>query len=333
MQLWSASNYHWYLKQTFPLEQRTNIQAILWDLDIANKLHLITNQGQYQSITWSWTSQVSYTNTRSLVFLIDGARLLVSDFTHSSVPPPMSSYEILSPKPILAVAFDDDSDQLVLILSDRSIAICGHASGLKEFQTINHLPGIKTVHYVTSIISPSQSPIQTLQNATHFRLMNNQLYFIENAQLHTYHLQTQTKTSLNLSFNCLTTAIDHEQTKHLYLQDEQGKIYRLDQNDLHAKMHFPRPCSHFSVVLNGQYLGLTENYRLYLNTTELAHNCNSYFIHDQTILVYSTLQHQLVFRSLINDQQTSEISYRRTGKTISKKYIGHHPHPRSYLTW
>ncbi|CAF4035756.1 unnamed protein product, partial [Rotaria magnacalcarata] len=67
-----------------------------------------------------------------------------------------------------------------------------------------------------------------------------------------------------------------------------------------------------TAVLNGRFVGLTENYRLYLNTAELAHNCNSYFIHDKTILVYSTLQHQLAFRSLVNDEIVAGISQRRT---------------------
>ncbi|CAF3679104.1 unnamed protein product, partial [Adineta steineri] len=311
LQLWSSSNYHWYLKQSFPFSS-VNIQAIQWDIDIANKLHFITNNGQYRSMTWSWTSQVSYTNTRSLVFLLDGCHLFVSDFTHSSIPPPISSYEILCPLFILAIASDDDHDKLILILSDRSLAICGKSSSLTDYRTIIHLSEIKSAHYVTSLVSSSESPIKNIHNATHFRLINQQFFFIEESHLHIYNLETKTKTSLLLNFQCLTTAIDNEETKHLYLQDEHGKIFRVDNNELHARMHFPRPCSHFSVVLNEQFVGLTENYRLYLNTNELAHNCNSYFIHDKTILVYSTLQHQLAFRSLINHQQTAEISYRRT---------------------
>jgi elongator complex protein 1 len=315
LQLWSSSNYHWYLKQSFPFLS-TNIQALLWDIDINNKLHLITDNGQYYSMNWSWTSQISYTNTRSLVFLIDGCHLFVSDFTHSSIPPPMSSYEIITPLPILAITVDDDHDQLILILSDRSIAICGSSPGLSDYRTIIHLSEMKSTHYVTSVISSSESPIKTIHNSTHFRLINQELYFIEDSHLHIYNLQNKTKNSLLLNFNCLTTAIDNEEVKHLYLQDEHGKIFRLDKNEFHARMHFPRPCPHFSVVPNGQFLGLTENYRLYLNTNELAHNCNSYFIHDKTILVYSTLQHQLIFRSLINDQSVTEINSRRTGKLI-----------------
>ncbi|CAF1949608.1 unnamed protein product [Rotaria magnacalcarata] len=312
LQLWSSSNYHWYLKQNIPFPS-VNIQSLLWDIDIANKLHFITNDGQYHSVTWSWISQVSYTNTRSLVFLIDGCHLFVSDFTHSSIPPPMSSYEIVCPLPILAVAFDDDHDQLILILSDRSLAVCGTSSGLSDYRTIIRLSEIKSAHYVSSIISSAESPITSIHHATHYRLINQEFYFIENSHLHIYNLQTKTiKTSLSLNFNCLTTAVDHEEVKHLYLEDEHGKIFRLDNNELHAKMHFPRPCPHFSAVLNGRFVGLTENYRLYLNTAELAHNCNSYFIHDKTILVYSTLQHQLAFRSLVNDEIVAGISQRRT---------------------
>lgn len=249
-------------------------------------------------MTWSWTSQVSYTNIRSLLFLIDGSHLFVSDFTHSSIPPPMFSYEILCSSSILGVTSDDVHDQLLLVLSDRSLALCDSSP-----------------YRITSLISSSESPIKNIVNATHFRLLNNRFYFIEDGQLHQYDLQKKSKTSLPMSFQCLTTTIGDEESKHLYFQDEHGKIFRLDNEEFHARMHFPRPCAQFSVLFNGQFLGLTENYRLYLNNSELAHNCNSYFIHDRTILVYSTLQHQLAFRSLINDQLNSEISHRRTGKS------------------
>lgn len=265
-------------------------------------------------MTWSWITQVSYTNTRSLVFLIGASHLYVSDFTHSSIPPPMSSYEITCPSSILAIAFDDDHDQLILVLSDRSLAICGSASNLSDFRTIVHLSEVKSAHYVTSVIPSSESPIKNIQYATHFRLINQEFYFIENSHLHVFNLHTKLTTSLPLNFNCLTTAVDHSESKHLHLQDEHGKIFQIVNNELHAKMHFPRPCPYFSVISNGRFIGLTENYRLYLNTMELAHNCNSYFIHDKIILVYSTLQHQLAFRSLENDQIVSEISQRRTGK-------------------
>ncbi|CAF5125926.1 unnamed protein product, partial [Rotaria sp. Silwood1] len=312
LQLWSSNNYHWYLKQSFSYPS-INIQTLLWDIDINNKLHFITDNGQYYSMSWSWISQVSYTNTRSLVFLIDGCHLFVSDFTHSSIPPPMSSYEIICPLSIIAIAFDDDYDRLILIHSDGSLAICSSSSNqINNYRTIIHLSEIKSIHYVTSLISSYESPIKNIHNATHYRLINQNFYFIENSHLHIYNLENKINISLLLNFNCLTTTIDNDDIKHLYLQDEHGKIYRLDNNELHAKMHFPRACSHFSAILNGRFIGLTENYRLYLNTIELAHNCNSYFIHDKTILVYSTLQHQLIFRSLINDQNTVEISHRRT---------------------
>jgi hypothetical protein len=278
-----------------------------------NKLHLITDDGQYRSMVWSWMSQVSYTNARSLVCLIDGTRLCVSDFTHSSIPPPMCSYEIHCPSSILAVASDDEHDQLVLVLADRSIAICGQSSTRTDDRTIVHLSELKSTHHVTSVVCPLDSPINNIHHAAHFRLVNGQFYFIEDNQLHSYDLKTNVKHSLPLNFSCLTTAVGQLDNKSLYLQDEHGKIYRLVNNQLHVHMNFPRACSHFSVLVNEQCLGLTENYRLYLNTTELAHHCNSYFVHDRTILVYSTLQHQLIFRSLVNDQTIVDTCSRRTG--------------------
>ncbi|CAF4155881.1 unnamed protein product, partial [Rotaria magnacalcarata] len=80
----------------------------------------------------------------------------------------MSSYEIVCPLPILAVAFDDDHDQLILILSDRSLAVCGTSYGLSDYRTIIRLSEIKSAHYVSSIISSAESPITSIHHATHY---------------------------------------------------------------------------------------------------------------------------------------------------------------------
>lgn len=305
------------MKQSFPFGSR-KIQAIQWDLDEANRLELFTVNGEYHSMHWSWTTDVSYTNVRSLVHVVDGFRLHVTDFTHSSVPPPLSSYEIQCPKTIHSIAVDDDRQQMVLILSDRSICLCDTTTSSSEHPTVVHLTGLQSVYHIKSIISPTESPIKNIVNCSHSRLLNGNLYYVEDDHLEIYNLDKKTKQTVKMNFSCLTTTISLGEFNHLYLQDEHGKIMRLENGRFENQMKFARPCSHFSVLSTGDCLGLTENYRLYLNSNELAHNCNSYFIHDQTILVYSTLQHQLVFRSLISGQTATETIRRRTGSIMIK---------------
>lgn len=316
VQLWSTSNYHWYLKQSFPFPSE-KIQSIQWDVDQTTKLHLITDRSQFYSMSWTWTSQVSYTNERSLVYLIDGCRMLITDFTHSSIPPPMSSYEIRCSKPIQGVCFDENRNEFLLILSDRSIGVCRptssslSSSNSTDFSTIVHLPHLKTFHYVEKVFSADVSPIKSIQQARHFRFVRNRFYFIENEILSIFDLDQQATEKCPMDFQCLTTTTDgHE----VFFQDENGKIFRFDENqkNFQSRMHFPRCCSTFSILPNGKFVGLTENFRLYLNSNELAHHCNSFFVHDRSILVYSTLQHQLVFRSLLNDEIVCETSSRRT---------------------
>ena len=75
--LYTMSNYHWYLKQRleFDSSRHGNVSALLWDPELAYRLHVALDAGHYLQYTWTWTTNRSAGQTsRDLasVAVIDG---------------------------------------------------------------------------------------------------------------------------------------------------------------------------------------------------------------------------------------------------------------------
>ncbi|CAF1028549.1 unnamed protein product, partial [Didymodactylos carnosus] len=319
LQLWSTNNYHWYLKQCYKFES-LQIQTILWDMESTNRIHFIFDNGQYRTMTWVWVTNIKSADNRTLACVIDGKKLMVTDFTHSSIPPPMCTYTIMCPSTIHSVVSSNNSnDQLLFALSNGVIALCKSSlpssDTVSGYETIKHLPEI-TAHYIQSVIKIDSN----MNDCTHFTLFNDQLYYIELSVLHVHNFERIVQ-SIQLDFLCLTTAIGQNA---IYFESTNGEIFYLNEKQqikIVSKIQFPRRCPQFSIVIQGndeKFVGLTDNYRLYLNSNELLHNCNSYFIHDRSTIAYSTLQHQIGFISLTNSNNTHQNNVidtkRRTGK-------------------
>ncbi|KAH9089560.1 hypothetical protein Ae201684P_007728 [Aphanomyces euteiches] len=87
VQLWTRSNYHWYLKQ----ERRfasTAVASMQWDLEQPNVLHVLTKDGQYIFLEVAW--QV-HANAAATVAVIDGTNVKVTHCAKAMIPPPMAA--------------------------------------------------------------------------------------------------------------------------------------------------------------------------------------------------------------------------------------------------
>ena len=73
MQLYTSSNYHWYLKQSLEFSgvRTERVASVLWDTEHEYVLHVMCGGGQYLRYRWSWTIHSSSDNHTS-VGVIDG---------------------------------------------------------------------------------------------------------------------------------------------------------------------------------------------------------------------------------------------------------------------
>ncbi|ALC45754.1 Elp1 [Drosophila busckii] len=88
--LYTIGNYHWYLKQLLSFKRSDPLALCHWDnrLGEQHTLHVLLESGKHY--TYRWNFAVDCQMHSSSVYVIDGKRLLVTDFSKAVVPPPMS---------------------------------------------------------------------------------------------------------------------------------------------------------------------------------------------------------------------------------------------------
>ncbi|KAJ7125399.1 IKI3 family-domain-containing protein [Mycena epipterygia] len=127
-QLWTTSNYHWYLKHEMAAQPSSpgpgRFTSIEWHPEQALQVVLTTASSIIQR-TYGWETSVSSTgppNDSGTVAVLDGSKILLTPFRTQNVPPPMSSYQLaLSPAQSLSartpvhVSLSPSTDMLALL--------------------------------------------------------------------------------------------------------------------------------------------------------------------------------------------------------------------------
>ncbi|XP_030374223.1 putative elongator complex protein 1 [Scaptodrosophila lebanonensis] len=87
--LYTIGNYHWYLKQVLTYEPDDPLVLLQWDtrLGAEHTLHVILASGK--QLIHRWQFAVDRYERSGVVGVIDGKKLLLTDFAKAVVPPPM----------------------------------------------------------------------------------------------------------------------------------------------------------------------------------------------------------------------------------------------------
>ena len=130
VQLWTTSNYHWYMKQEIRFHN-DNISTIAWDNEAPLLLHIDTASGRYHRFKYAYTT---YRNTAIAsgnlggVAVVDGQNLLVTPFRGANVPPPMAYQTISFSENIASVSFSPksvrDGNAIAVLVTSGEIYIC-----------------------------------------------------------------------------------------------------------------------------------------------------------------------------------------------------------------
>ncbi|XP_065355006.1 elongator complex protein 1 [Calliphora vicina] len=118
--LYTIGNYHWYLKQVLEFSDEQQISYLQWDNRMGEEktLHILFETGKYLMYKWQWC--IDRYNRTGLVCVVDGKRLLLTDFSKAMIPPPMSSQELQLDGEafIVAVCLQGVQDDLQLCIYD-----------------------------------------------------------------------------------------------------------------------------------------------------------------------------------------------------------------------
>lgn len=116
IQIWSFSNYHWYLKQEWHYSKENDIK-FGWDPEKPMCLYTWTLSGQVQLLSLCWDSAVT---GDSVALVIDGSFLLVTPLALGVVPPPMSFFQLKFCTSIRTVSFHQPGEGGSLVAASLS---------------------------------------------------------------------------------------------------------------------------------------------------------------------------------------------------------------------
>ncbi|XP_067647290.1 elongator complex protein 1 [Eurosta solidaginis] len=131
--LYTIGNYHWYLKQVITFDKTNAVINYLWDQRIGEEktLHVWLTNGTY--LIYRWRLDFDRYERSGIVAVIDGKKLLLTDFSKAIVPPPMCSREIASEAYINGCAIGegnhDDLQLCIYDVEDHIQLYCTDVSG------------------------------------------------------------------------------------------------------------------------------------------------------------------------------------------------------------
>ncbi|KII95516.1 hypothetical protein PLICRDRAFT_96071 [Plicaturopsis crispa FD-325 SS-3] len=96
VQLWTTSNYHWYLKHEYSSSSPSRFTSVRWHPE--RPLHIIittTTEIIHRRYAWeTFASARVSPNDSGCVAVFDASHILLTPFRTQNVPPPMSSYQL-----------------------------------------------------------------------------------------------------------------------------------------------------------------------------------------------------------------------------------------------
>lgn len=308
--LYTTSNYHWYLKQAIPFDEKQKISKIMWDndFDVANnkKLHVILHDGTYYTFNWIWNIDHSSGNCDkddSIVAVIDGNKILLTGFRQTVVPPPMSALEIKLDMFVNSVNFAPKTSDL----DPNTFFVCTSNNKLLFYKQTQKFP-LQYKEYKTVDLDKYDFPFQ---NYNWYWVTDDTILCVTADKYNSYNLVEYTigcsKILKKNSVPLLSTAVTRIQAhpiniRLLFLELNNGHIA---QYELGGSVHlhdftFDTPCPKFDVfiidnILN--FIGLSHKGNLFLNDRMIMNNVSSYFIHTHFLLL-TTLQHVLICTEL-----------------------------------
>lgn len=309
VQIWTTSNYHWYLKQEIIIPANESPYMVKWNPIHPLMLHLLTETGSY--FTYEWKRVVSQCDEHShendhWIGVIDGCQLLLTPYKRLNIPPPMSSSVVQLAKPVLEVAFGCNSfrNHILCLLSNYTIVeitldnlnLNEPFTITKEF-TINnsndadfiYFHNLRQLKWIadTLVVAISYSSIDNKHKLSLFQISATSNGII----LEIDTLQTE-KAILTLA-NCQSVPT------LLVLELINGEVILIKVNDnkliTSSNIKLPYPCHNIGIVNfsnTPHIIGVTNNGRLFIDTFELCSNTTSYFIQSHFLLI-TTSNHLL----------------------------------------
>ncbi|EOA92129.1 putative elongator complex protein 1 [Exserohilum turcicum] len=304
VQLWTMSNYHYYLKQELPFPEAAS-QTVMCSWHSERPLALaLSTPGALQVLEYASTmsaGSVVPPNDFGMVASIDGLVLKLTPLRIANVPPPMA---------FQSLTLESKTIDVALSKSGTHLAVLSH-HGLSVYTLdLNKRPVPKPVSLWKSDAIKDHSPrhVTFIGDDQIFVLTDN--WDEDESSIWRAEGETLLPQGPIVETDRTSTLVSSIDNEALYTLLQNGALHEISADDAMADLppqtslvnKFPSFAPEVQVVkFEGQTLafGLTKSGALFANERILARNCTS-FVVTPAHLVFTTTQHLLKFVHLAN---------------------------------
>lgn len=320
--LYTICNYHWYLKQF--IEFKSNIKSIQWDPKHSQgkTLHILLDDGTYSIYRYEFVINHSFGFTEeneSIVSVIDGKNILLTNFRSSVVPPPMAAFTVKTENYINSIGFLRNSlkkeNQFLTIDSEN--VLTKYNCVFEETKSVL----IKKLKNVDLICKYSfDGPI----TINHLIWLNESTVICSDVNSNLFKLTFDEENNKLIVLNekkineCIGSITDVD-SNNFIIQTTSGEVNQISIEDFQLKELFKLPvfCENISAILineNLKVISLKNRQNLFLDDNKIASDVTSFFV-TENLLIYTIID-QLIFMKLETNKIIADRKIERGGKLI-----------------
>ncbi|KAK7881520.1 hypothetical protein WMY93_029929 [Mugilogobius chulae] len=291
-QLWTTGNYHWYLKQSLDFGNdpyRAPVCAC-WDPVRPLQLHVVLRDWTTLTYEWGWTTEHSRGQDAAddaSVAVIDGNKILVTNFRQCVVPPPMCSYELQLSSAVNQVMRWTETNTN----NTGFRAVCQPLVLHKTYSIDLVLERPLELHHLLWLRADLFVAVRASQSANCSKVL-----FLSPSQDSDQRLIVRSEVEV---FGTVVSVAHSAHTSSVALQLEDGNIKKLLwdgakpsvetwEDSRGCPVRFPVTCVQTALCNIGQeecVLGLTDRCHLYAGDTKLASGVSSFSVCNDFLLV------------------------------------------------
>ncbi|XP_059609291.1 elongator complex protein 1 [Phlebotomus argentipes] len=312
--LYTLGNYHWYLKQT--LQFHDVVQHFDWDSSLYEwkSLHVLLADGSYNVFKWNDDINCSVGQTvqdESIVGVIDGQNVLLTNFRGVVVPPPLCVFTLKSKNYVNSVGFIQhpknprDSNKFFSITNQHVMSFyecefsegqssVRHIKGCKEvenFDLVEKFSCYNLTHWLTDGVLIIETFKKDLGSYLNILMKNedNQWCITDEVSIKTHAISITSSDSISLVVNLLDKTVLKKKV--------------IDGKFVEGEEHFSLPefCEKtisVKIASEEKTFSLRGRQMLYMNGDKFQQDVTSFFI-AQPFLAYTTID-ELKIINLMN---------------------------------
>lgn len=294
---YTICNYHWYLKHSIEFNGKV---VYTWSQNYAEQkqLHLMTSAGEFHTLKFDFV--VNHSNGKSdsdesIIAVIDGNKLLLTNFKSQLVPPPMASLEKVVNNPVNAVTFlqqpDENFDTNCFLTMD-------HTNSFKMYRCIFE----KSVNgqRLIDVENVKEFTVNSPDSYTHLLWINtNHILLSQSSSLFLYSIDSGSIVH-EISIENVVGSLERSGENMIVAQLVVGALLEFEIKDGEIKISathlekLPEFCEKIiATKSNGEsaiYALKHNKKKLYLNSRELATEVTSFTItSDNDYMIYTTI--------------------------------------------